>query len=686
MNLPMQGTVMGMSILTDRPNDYAVRPFLISGTCKRETVPQHRKLLLATVIAVNDPESGVPRIVRVYVISTDGCSLRRRVLIEITMDRELAVSSPIYHSLSPLTLFSFLHGADEITNDPDWKHVLKRLRNTLLRAAGVTIAGVSISTSIIKMHLIKNGMSASAANRLLAPNDRQDVVLMIQLLNAITHLPASDPSLTPSAQASRRILRLLGRLYCYLLEAYLDITLSLDDQLIRLAAASRIALALYYHDRGRFMPVQLYFDLQCMIRTVYFCVAKAQVDDPDGQFFIILLGTDGLEKVFGKVRTMIGNDCNADLLQLSNRIDGAVQCVKILELHPEWGGHARRLNLKTLVEQGECISREMDHLNPRTWRGDTHYRNTVHFSCQRIGEEWAERDLTEAGIDVPFEYMKATGGFSDLCPLGGGRVILKDGKISDDEQEEEEEVLSSTTTTTATASADTLAPSHDLDDLSALNAAQDDKTGRPKYEPRVRLDADDEDGTHKGTVLRVISSDLGVSLSKDRLKRVRDSSQYDEPKLPASVNAALSQADGEILAVEDPVVTLLRCDDLVFVAVVAINQIYYDNSPVQHLPASHAHEPNVRFRARIMTLVSTDSSHQPISSDWQWNHRFELGHDIQDLDGALVLLINPETSEGVFPGADRTDTYSFRSEELRTMGALLFSQAKHAASVTINQR
>ena len=37
---------------------------------------------------------------------------------------------------------------------------------------------------------------------------------------------------------------------------------------------------------------------------------------------------------------MIGNDTNADQLQLSNHIDGAMQCVCILEQHPDWGGES----------------------------------------------------------------------------------------------------------------------------------------------------------------------------------------------------------------------------------------------------------------------------------------------------------------------------------------------------------
>ena len=75
-----------------------------------------------------------------------------------------------------------------------------------------------------------------------------------------------------------------------------------------------------------------------ILKNVYFCVVKTQKDDPDGEFWIILLGTDGLEKVFGKVCTMTGNDKNANQLKLTNQINGAVQCVRILEEHPDWGG------------------------------------------------------------------------------------------------------------------------------------------------------------------------------------------------------------------------------------------------------------------------------------------------------------------------------------------------------------
>ena len=178
------------------------------------------------------------------------------------------------------------------------------------------------------------------ADTLLAPNDKQDVVLMIKLLNSILRLPAASATDPPLTKSTCRVLILLGRVYHHLLIAYMDIQLSLHDQLVHLSTAAHLILSMYHTDKGEFIPVQTFFDVMSMIKNVYFCVAKTQIDNPTGSFWIILLGTDGLEKIFGKVRIMVGNDTNADQLQLTNHIDGAVQCVKILEIHPEWGGQS----------------------------------------------------------------------------------------------------------------------------------------------------------------------------------------------------------------------------------------------------------------------------------------------------------------------------------------------------------
>jgi hypothetical protein len=176
-----------------------------------------------------------------------------------------------------------------------------------------------------------------------------------------------------------------------------------------------------------------------MIKNAYFCVAKTQQDDPEGKFWIILLGTNGFQKVFRKVCTMIGNDHHADQLQLTNRIDGAVQCIKILELHLEWGGQSRHITIKSLEEQGNDISKKLDHINPHSWTGDVYVRNVILCSCWQEGHQIAESELQEALIDSPFHEMENGDGFDMLCPFGAGQVVLINGAIVPGEEEETEE-------------------------------------------------------------------------------------------------------------------------------------------------------------------------------------------------------------------------------------------------------
>jgi len=76
----------------------------------------------------------------------------------------------------------------------------------------------------------------------------------------------------------------MEQLYQHLLEMYMHPSLSLHEQLTRLSAAAHLVLALYSHEQGDFIPIQLYFDVMAMIKNAYFCVAKTQQDDPNGKF------------------------------------------------------------------------------------------------------------------------------------------------------------------------------------------------------------------------------------------------------------------------------------------------------------------------------------------------------------------------------------------------------------------
>jgi len=690
----MQATVIGASILSGDPNEYTTKAFAISGSCKKETVINQEKLLREASLTLAREQA--PQNRRLYCLASDGDSRRRRAFITITLCRQVDANSPLHDTLSQLALFNLKCGEDDLTSDFDWKHVFKRLRNTTIRPKGFTVDGESVTSQILKGHLVENGMSEKTADTLLAPNDKQDVVLMIKLLHGTSLLPPPNQDDSPLVKGTRRILRLLGRVYWNLLQAYLDVNLSLNEQLVHLSAAAHLVLAIYHSDKGEFIPVQTCFDLMSMIKNVYFCVAKTQLDNPADKFFIILLGTDGLEKVFGKVRTMIGNDTNADQLQLTNRIDGAVKCVNILEEHPEWGSQARRLSVKPLPNDATEISSKYDHINPRSWKGDVRVANVALDGCWSSGRRSAEKSLKEAELTPPFEKMEEDGGFDILCPFGKSKMMLVDGKEAGERDESDEErddpqpqstplpEIPGISRAPGTLAADDanldvddsdLEP--DLDDITGLADASNLNARPPPYDPWVLIDGKK---VHKATVLRLYSNPFAVSDSKDRLKRVRGFSQYDEslpasgssPEIPAAV--ASDSENPETVCIRDPAVTLVRCNKQVFLAVVQITGIRHNAAQIQTLPVKYLHEPNVHINGQIMKLALLDASHQPDGPDWEWNGAFEARSIFQHAEGNWFELINPViqlASRGRNVGSD---TYAFQTAELRAFAALLYER------------
>jgi hypothetical protein len=54
-------------------------------------------------------------------------------------------------------------------------------------------------------------------------------------------------------------------------------------------------------------------------------MAKAKINNSDGEFWLILLGTDWLEELLGILRTMVGNDMNLNILHLVSCLSGPVK-------------------------------------------------------------------------------------------------------------------------------------------------------------------------------------------------------------------------------------------------------------------------------------------------------------------------------------------------------------------------
>ncbi|TDL20018.1 hypothetical protein BD410DRAFT_899810 [Rickenella mellea] len=684
VHLATEATVIAVSILTENPHEYNARPFVISGTCKREDVLSHAKLLST---ASDELSSSLAQVnVRVYSWASDGDARRRRAMAIHTMSHELPESDPIFQLLSPLRLFNTRCGKNGLTCDMDTKHGWKRFRNKLSSNKGCIVNDIAVTVPVLKKHLMVCGMSDLTASLLLCPNDKQDVVLTIRLLNAISNLPVALSSDSPSTTAARRILRLLGRLYRHLLDAYLDVSCSLHDQLRHLSAAAHLVLALYAQNKGNFISVQLYYDTMTMIKNVYFCIAKTIIDNPDGSFWIILLGTDALEHTFGKVRTMVGNDVNVDQFQLGNRIHTAVECQKILHEHPDWLPTSRRLQVQRLDQHDDDISKKYDHISPKSWRGDVKVKGLSLQGCWLEGRRDAESELRDALITPPFEGMDSGDGFDIFSPFGNGRIVLIDGDIAPEEAHEtaEEQDISWPAETSGnggdTASNQLETPTipcfqPDLEDRAAV---EDAVSKNVKHEAYIVVDAS---GIlkHKATIARVISAPITVAESKDRLKRIREYSQYDERQRqsPDLIGFSAEDDTGGV-AVGDPVVTLVRCEKKMFLAIVQVVDIQLSNNSVGSLPFRLIHEPNVTFRTQIMRLTLKDTSHQPEGADWEWTGKLEASNQFgaKHLAGKWIELINPEIQLRQ-NGIDLTKpTYCFKTSDLRSFAAVLYERLR----------
>jgi hypothetical protein len=337
-------------------------------------------------------------------------------------------------------------GNDDITANKDYKHVFKRLRNLMLRQRGFQIHGIHITQTVIQSHLRSNNLSSVRIDNLLKPEDKQDVKLAYDLLREIWSLPPASADARPGFTSTREAFRTLGALFRHILVPYICVDLSLSEQLTHLSAAAFLLLALWRDDNGggtKLMPTQLFLDIMHMIKNVYFCVAKCKVDNPTGQFWIILLGTDRLEELFGILRTMVGNDANLDLLQLSLRLTGTTEVSTILAKYPQWDRAPRRLNLPVLSKDGLNIHSSVDHLKPSSWCGDVKVANVNLQLCWKLGRQMVENEVPQLAqvfteLDIAYNADTSKDAPLDIMsPLGKDLIhSQRDAGDYDDTAEE----------------------------------------------------------------------------------------------------------------------------------------------------------------------------------------------------------------------------------------------------------
>ncbi|KAI9430142.1 hypothetical protein H4582DRAFT_2113926 [Lactarius indigo] len=399
VHLASEATVTGIGALSKDPHEYAVWP--------RETGLHHSCIIQTVINGANKTN--------------------------------LSANSPIYGQLSSLKFMNNLVSLDDLTADKDFKHVFKCQRNLLMCQKGTLVQGFCITPAILRAHLELCGVPSHRLWSLLNPNDKQDIVLAYSLLKEIWSLPPLPASSSLSFSHAWEALNVYGQFAHHLMMPYVCINLDLDEQLIHLSTVAHMVFFLYRDCSAhtQFMLTQSYVDIMIMIKNVFYCVAKAKVNNPHSNFYLILLGTDCLETFFGLIRTAVGTDTNIDILQLGSQVSGLTEVALILMEHPEWDPGTCHLTLPCITKDAQAgeITSKFDHISPKDWRGNATITRVNLHSCWLLGWQQAITCIPEAGCTFKQLLAEGAPNIDMLSPLEHDGKDNGDGGASESSPE-----------------------------------------------------------------------------------------------------------------------------------------------------------------------------------------------------------------------------------------------------------
>ncbi|KAF8173571.1 hypothetical protein K438DRAFT_2051185 [Mycena galopus ATCC 62051] len=346
--------------------NYGARPVLISSTCKKGTWKDCLRTMLTVAEAWKRSPDGEARHGPLLSVASDGDPKRRVAIFVMCMHSEILPGNPLYPFVENLPGLNRRVGKDNLTEDFDPKHELKRLCTSLCSPQGVAVKGVCINRDLL-LHWLERlpatDWSETTIHALLNPKDAQSVSRAVKLLLSIVALGTLDADdFDPTEAAEHEALRVLGEVFEALLQPMINPNLSLSEQIESLIKFSHLICALYLENKDSFLSHQLYGDLQATVKNAVLMVPKTRLINGKLGVYICLLGDDVLKTLFGRSRMIGGHSPNCSLGELRDRFVSAINLGHVYTRHPELERKPRRLKL--------LRNRDVDHLTPEGWRGE----------------------------------------------------------------------------------------------------------------------------------------------------------------------------------------------------------------------------------------------------------------------------------------------------------------------------
>ncbi|KAI0027508.1 hypothetical protein K488DRAFT_61333 [Vararia minispora EC-137] len=654
-----EASVFAVTPLSSDARLSSTQPITLSGTCKTERAPEQRKLLQMVLSRVAAAEA--LQDIHVVCYATDGASTRGKALHKMTTKHRLGPEFAIYPYLKDLEYLDLWVGDDDLTIDKDFKHVaFKHICNCILWAEGMNIFGTLVTSEIFCSHLRDEAASLDLKEATLSAlfnvADKQDVNLAYRLaflLWDLRRLPLGSGRDTSYIEQCKAI-NLFADLWFNLMTPYISISLSLSEQLVRLSTVAHIVLTLYCHDSARtcFIPNPLYINIMLMIKNTFFCVAKAQVDNPGSNWFLISMGTDGLESIFGVVQTMVGNDANADVLQLAQHLSHSVEVTNIIAEHPEWDQSPRHLHITALGPDMKPAD-DVDHINAASWHGDTCI-NRVHLRACWSKGRFAAEDVSPL---VQRALTLLPSNATILAPFGGTGLLFTtraDAELEDDA----EEALDNVDGSAASAAQDAdLGTGADAEDPGFYyNATRDFEdrlqakvTGSSASQFSHTIEVGDVT-MNKSCALAIVFKFSSSPNSTDRLHRIQGEARYMSHGNDNGSLASLQPAHSSSTAfcINHPITMLLECEGSLFVAIAEVIRLKVHSKHAEVISISLLGEPQaVQVTYQLLHLIPVlEDTNSP---NPRWQAAGLLSGLARTTPGSLILPIDPEliaTSDG----------------------------------------
>ena len=443
------------------------------------------------------------------VIATDGDGQRRH---ELSNRDKIIENKDVKELLGKLPLFD-LHVIDgKMALFFDDKHNSKRFRGVIISdSRGCLVDGNVISQSQLKYLFDKAGINNY--RDALYPNDRQNVPAVLKLVEKINECISEMENCDDQIYKElRKSVTILVYIFDGIICIFSSPKINLCDQLMRLSTLAHILYHQYREYGTKFMPGQLYHDLQRMVQASYYSCVVLKLRG-GGNMYLYQLGTDQLENTFGTVR-IITHSRNCDVLELSHRLQHSAEINEIIEKHPSW----KRFHGKRLGSHNDATSQS-------DWTGDLEVNKVDVYQMWIFGRAKACEIL-----DIETSYFNSAPGSSMIRPKK--RLV---GVTVETERQETFENVSENTDNVST----------DVTELSDVENDSAEAT-RDLEENLVSLEIEqfieDNDETtftatvevegktkHKATVIRMMFNESVDKASADRLRRVRSYTNYPDP-------------------------------------------------------------------------------------------------------------------------------------------------------------